>query len=180
MRKIMIYSNYDFDDYREGAIENLLINEVYEKEEDIPENAINEEIYECMEMYWEDEKHNMREFFSGKKLLVCGTVGRWNGNFAAGKVINYDELWKTLDDCGYWEVYDKGGHFYIKGSHHDGNVSWEVKILTEKGVEMYDKWNYDYIWRDLSEREAHKKLWNNSKYTHIPHFARDFYGCKSR
>lgn len=180
MQKIMIYSNYDFEDYREGAIESLLINEVYENEEEIPESDITEEIYRIMEDYWEDEQYNFRDFFKGKKLLVCGNVGRWDGNFAAGKVIDYCDLWKTLDDCGFWEVYDKGGHFYIKGSHHDGTVSWEVKILTEKGVEMYDKWNYDYVWRELSEREAHEKLWNNPKYTHIPHYARDFYGCKTR
>ena len=181
MRKNMIYSNYDFDDYKEGAIENLMENCGYESAKEIPEREIWEEVYTLQEIYWEDEKYMMKDFFEGKTLLVCGVCGLWNGNFAAGKVIAYNELWRTLNDCDYWEIYDEGGHFHIKGSHHDGTNHFEVKVLTEKGAEMWYRWENEWsVWQNCSEEEVHEKLWKNSKYSRIPHYAREVFGCKTR
>lgn len=182
MRKNVIYSNYNFDDYREGAIENLIINELYENEEEIPEAAIWDEVFCMMEHDWGDEQYEIDKYFEGKSLLVCGSVGLWDGRFAAGKIVSIDKLWDCLKDCGYWEVYDEGGHLHIKGSHHDGTNHFEVKILTEKGEELWDKWCYDDCprWNNLSEREVHRKLWENSKYSHVPHFAKNVYGCSER
>lgn len=181
MKKHIIYSNYDADDYKEGAIENILYNfaDEYADESEIPENVIYDEVYDMMEMYWEDEEHMMREFFDGKTLLVRGTFGSWHGDLPAGKVITYGELWKCWKDCDYIELYDEGGHFYIKASHHDGTNCYEVKLLTEKGAERYDNWEDD--WNDpRSDREIHDVLWNDSHYTHIPHYAREVFGCKTR
>ena len=160
-------------------MENLLINEVYADESEIPDSAIYDEIYDMLKMYWDDEKSMMEDFFDGKTLLVCGTCGTWRGNLAAGKVIAYDELWKCWKDCDYISIYDEGGHFYIKASHHDGTNHFEVKLLTEKGAEYYDRWENSYTDR-RSEREIHEALWNNAHYTHIPHYAREVYGCKTR
>lgn len=182
MGKIVIFSNYDSDDYREGAIENVMLNCPYETEEEIPEEKIWEMIYLMQDDDWAEEQHNIEEYLSGKSLLVCGSVGRWDGRFAAGKIVTGGKLWDCLDDCGYWEIWDEGGHLHIRGSHHDGTNSFEVKVLTEKGVEMWDKWCYDECprWNNLPEREVHRKLWENSKYSHIPHFAKNVYGCSER
>ena len=181
MNKHIIFDNYDPDAYREGAIESLLENCDYSEAADIPESEIYEEINFLTEIYWDDERHMMENYFDGKMLLVCGNVGRWNGNFAAGKIIDYSELWKCWADCDYISIYDEGGHFYIEASHHDGTNCFEVKILTEKGAEIYDRWeNYCSRWEDLNEREVHERLWKNAKYTHIPHYAREVFGCKTR
>lgn len=182
MRKNRIFSNYNPDDYREGAIENLMENCGYKSAEEISEDTIWEEIYLMLDDYWTDEQYNIEEYLSGKSLLVCGSVGLWDGRFAAGKIVSVDKLWDCLNDCGYWEVYDEGGHLHIKGSHHDGTNCFEVKVLTEKGEELWDKWCYDDCprWNKLSEREVHRKLWENSKYSHVPHFAKNVYGCSER
>lgn len=181
MNKHIIFDNYNLDDYREVAIENMIENGNYSEAADIPESEIYEEINFLMEIYWDDERHMMENYFDGKTLLVCGSVGRWNGKFAAGKIITYDELWKCWADCDYISIYDKGGHFYIEASHHDGTNHFEVKILTEKGAEIYERWeNYSSRWENLNEREVHERLWKNAKYTHIPHYAREVFGCKTR
>ena len=146
MRKNLIYSNYNPDDYREGAIENLMENCGYESIEEISEDTIWGEIYLMLDDYWTDEQYNIEEYLSGKSLLVCGSVGRWDGRFAAGKIVSVDKLWDCLNDCGYWEVYDEGGHLHIRGSHHDGSNHFEVKVLTDKGAELWEKWcNYIII-----------------------------------
>ena len=60
-----------------------------------------------------------------------------------------------------------------------------VKVLTEKGAELYSDWDYGWSgsrWDQLglSEQEVHERLWKNAKYSHIPHYAREVFGCKTR
>lgn len=181
MKKHIIYSNWDTDDYREMAVENILINreDEYTDESEIPDDVLYNEIYECMNYTWDDEWSMVKDFFEGKTILVCGQVGTWRGNMDAGKVISIDELYKCWNNCDYLEIYDEGGHFYIRAAHHDGTNYYEVKLLTEKGVEYYDNWENSYTDR-RSEQEIHEVLFGNSHYTHIPHFAREVYGCKTR
>lgn len=182
--KNIIFSNY-YDSDREKATREFLLEDRGEDNDwktidDIPDSEVWDEMNFSEEIEWEDITSELENFFEDKEILVIGTVGRWNGTYSAGKVISYDELHKCWSDCDYVEIYDEDGHMHINASHHDGNNHFEVKILTEKGESMWDKYEYDYVWRDLSEREAHKKLWKNSRYTHIPHFAKKVYGCKTR
>ena len=186
--KNTIFNNYDVtaaynfarDDLwemREGRGEN------WDSIDDIPEREIWEEVNFLEQINWEDAEAEMRDFFEGKTLLIRGTFGSWRGDLPSGKVIAYSELWKAWADCDYVEIYDEGGHFFIRASHHDGTNSYEVKILTEKGAEMWGNWENYYgnsRWDGLSEREVHDRLWKNAQYTHIPHFAREVYGCKTR
>lgn len=187
MRKNYIYSNYydsDREKYtREYLFEEYATEEGWETIDDIPDNRVWEEMNFNDEIEWDDARAEMRNFFEGKTLLVTGYAGTWRGNLAGGAIIGYDELWKCWEHCDYVEIYDEGGHFYINSTHHDGTNSWEIRILTEQGINAYDNWNYGYNrgkWNDLNEREVHEKLAENSKYTHIPHFAREVYGCKTR
>lgn len=185
MRKNYIFTNYDTTEREEYTREYLLETIGEENEwktvDDIPDNAVYEEMNFQEEIEWEDAMTEMRSFFKGKKLLVVGTCGLWYGNRPAGAVIDYDDLYKCWNNCAYIEIYDEGGHLYINGTHHDGTNCYEVKILTEKGVEMWDKWNYEWkIWQNDDEKTVHEKLWESSHYSHIPHFAREVYGCKTR
>lgn len=177
--KYTFYSNYYSEEMEKYAVENLLENGIYENAEDIPEADIFEEIAFINDFEWEDIKSEMKNFFEGEILLVCGNVGRWDGVCAAGKVIEYDELYKCWNDCDYIELYEENGHFFIKCSHHDGTNFFEVKLMTDRGIEYFRKWEDSWDNRK-SEQEIHTTLWNNSHYTHIPHFARNVYGCKIR
>ena len=181
MKKHTIYDNYDFEMWEECARESILDRRADDGDDntEISDGELWDEVSFLQEIYWDDERAMMQDFFDGKTLLVCGSLGLWDGRFAAGKVISYQDLWKCWEDCDYIQIYDEGGHFYITGIHHDGRNCFEVKLLTEKGVEYYDRWENN--WNDnRSEQEIHEALWKNSKYTHIPHYAREVFGCKTR
>lgn len=80
-------------------------------------------------------------------------------------------LYEFIKDCDYIHIYDDKGHLYISATHHDGTNSVEVKILTEKGVELYDEWENDEgVFSNLSEMEIHTKIMNDNKFSEIPNF----------
>ena len=181
MKKHIIFSNWNFDEWENYAREFILENRADNGDDntEISDCELWDEIAFLQEIQWDDERAMMQNFFEGKTLIVCGTFGSWRGALPAGKVITYDELWKCWKDCDYIELYDEGGHFYIRAAHHDGTNHYEVKLLTEKGVEYYDNWENSYTDR-RSEQEIHEVLFGNSHYTHIPHYAREVFGCKTR
>lgn len=181
--KNIIFSNY-YDSEKEKAIREFLLEDRgedngWETIDDIPNSEVWEEMSFNEQIEWEDVKSELENFFDDEEILVIGSVGRWDGTYSAGKVISYDQLWKCWDGCDSMEIYDEDGHMYINASHHDGNNHFEVKLLTEEGIKYYSRWNEN--WNDSrSEREIHKRLAESSCYTHIPHFAREVYGCKTR
>ena len=183
--EITLYSNY-YSSEREQATREFIFdsraddNPDWETADDISDEEVWEEMDFENSINWDDFQRELEKFFEGQTLIVSGTVGRWDGTFDAGKVIGYNELYKCWSDCDYVEFTDRDGHFHINASHHDGNVHFEVKVLTDKGVERYSNWEYDWRTNAPTEREIHEKLFEDSHYTHIPHFAKKVYGCKTR
>lgn len=181
--KNIIFSNY-YDSDREKATREFLLEDRgedngWETIDDIPDSEVWEEMSFNEQIDWENVTSELENFFGDEEILVIGTVDRWDGTYAAGKVISYDELHKCWAECDYVEIYDEDGHMHINASHHDGNNHFEVKLLTEEGIKYYSRWNEN--WNDSrSEREIHTRLADSSLYTHIPHFAREVYGCKTR
>lgn len=180
--------NYIFNNYYDATFEQDVRNDLFEQYasdegwnnvDSIPDTRVWEEMNFLNDIYFDDAMEEIKAFFENKMLLVCGNVGRWNGNFSAGKVIDVDELYKCWNDCDYISIYDDNGHLFIESVHHDGTNYYEVKILTDKGYDRYTRW-YDDWNTPLSEEEIHEKLWNDAHYTHIPHFAKMVYGCKTR
>ena len=185
--KNIIFSNY-YDSDREKAAREFLLEDRgedngWETIDDIPDSEVWEEMNFSEEIEWEDVKSELKGFFEGKTILVTGTCGTWRGNLAAGAVIKYNELYKCWNNCDYLEIYDEGGRMYINASHHDGTNHFEVLILTEKGEEAWERYSDYYSnskWDNLGVPAVHEKLAANRRYTHIPHFAREVYGCKTR
>ena len=70
-----------------------------------------------------------------------------------------------FEHCDYIKIWMENGHFYVKGSHHDGTDEVEVKEITDRGNDYYDNWNYGSDNR--TEREVHHKMFTNSHYTHL-------------
>lgn len=167
-----IYNNYDlWEDYAESAKEMCEENGI-----EPTENNIWEEIYFQDSLAWDDEKGRMEEFFDdGSTWLLVGTIETWRGNLDGGFLFtSFKEMWnKATKNCEYFHIFDKNGHFYIECSHHDGTNFYEIKRLTEKGVEYFDNWNYGTDSR--TERYVHNKLME--KYSTLPHFANKYYGC---
>ena len=77
---------------------------------------------------WEIERDCLINFFNqyaiDGQVIMQGTVGRWDGNYPAGKTGIFDlllsELLQYADDI---EIYDEGGHLYIRTADHDGSAS---------------------------------------------------------
>lgn len=183
-----IYDDYAFlsSEYEKEARQYLFDEygefEDWESPEDISDTRVYDEIDVQRGFIFEDEMEMIKSFFEDKQLLVCGSCGLWYGRVDGGKVITVDNLSDLWNDCGmcYIHLYDENGHFFVEVAHHDGTNCFEVKVLTEKGYEIYSDWEYDYRYSELSEREIHEKLWNDSHYTHIPHYAREVFGVKTR
>ena len=127
---------------------------------------------------WECERNLLTDFFKDHavdgQVIMQGTVGRWDGTYAAGKTGIFElllsQLMQYADDV---EIYDEGGHLFIHTTDHDGSSLFEVKILTEKALDSLENYRYDEgRWRNLSEREVHDKLMQDSHYTRLPHYAK--------
>ena len=170
-----IFNNYDvtaaYDCAKEFLMEMAEENE--ENPEEVTEKEIWEEVGEEEREAWElNVKENLMDFFYGKTVLLKGTVERWDGKGEGGKIGDFENLLQEfLKDCDYIRIWDKDDHLFVRGSHHDGTVEAEVRILTEKGIEIYEAWeNYEGPFNDLSERELHEKIMNNNFLSVLPEY----------
>ena len=176
-----IYDNYDLwekypdDELLDMAIECGWIDE--EEKDDVTDNELADWRYREDEVDWDCEKERLDEFFKGKTVGFFGEVGRWHGVYKAGKI---GEFWKlfndAIKDCEYIRIYDENGHLFLTCSHHDGTNHFEIKVVTDKGSDYYDRWNYGTDNR--KECEVHTQIYK--RYSKLPRFAETIYGCKAR
>lgn len=168
-----IYNNYNlWEDCLEDAKETLIANGI----ENPTEEEIWEEIYFIDSINWEEEKERLVEFFKNNTWILQGYTGRWDGNYKGGFIFtDFEEMFdRATKDCGYIHIYDENGHLFLKCSHHDGTNLYEIKKVTEKGINYIDRWEYD--WNDKrTEGYVHNKVMK--RYSILPHFAHMVYGC---
>lgn len=131
---------------------------------------------------WECIKSELEGFFNDKfKCILFGTVGRWNGTFVASTIFDgnefIDTIYKGLKDCDYVRIADENGHLYVSGTHHDGTVRYEIKILTDKGVRYLENW--ESHWGDKrTEQYVHSQIMRY--YSVLPYFAAKVYGYNAK
>lgn len=157
------YEGYDFDEYKKCMLE--------EGKEKVLDEYVWFRIGDVQGEDWDNAKRQLEDDFNDSQVLVVGTTGRWDGNFPAGKLCKSigDALSEALVNCEYQKVWYEKGHLYLEGTHHDGTNTYEVKKVTDKGLDYYDNWNYsqDSRTKGYSEQEIHEKMWKSSKYTHL-------------
>lgn len=173
----VIYDNYEtwktYPD--EDMIENLVCRGYLQDE--ITDEDIWEERNSCDGKDWIKAKRQLKEFFSKGKWIAFGTVGRWNGLYNAGTIFDDFEkfFYRATEDCNYWKFYDENGHLYLTCSHHDGTCHYEIKELTDKGIQYIENWEDN--WNDKrTDKYVHTQIIN--KYSRLPRFAEKVYGCK--
>ncbi len=168
----IIFQNYDLDGYEEQYKEMC-----EENGEEFSENAMWDWVYFILDEDFSIALAELENHFNNK-IIAFGSVGRWNGVYDGGKVFNNfkDAYWAMTKDCDYVKIYDENGHLFIHCSHHDGSCSFEIKELTKKGEEYFDRWEYSYDNR--SERDCHNQI--IKRYSKIPNFVHKVYGCKVR
>ena len=172
-----IYNNYDlYEDYAESAKESLIDNGT--EAEDITENNLWEEIYFLDSINWEDEKEQLENFFNdGNTWILQGFTGRWDGTYKGGYIFTdfMEMFYKATKDCDYIHIYDENGHFYIQCSHHDGTNLYEVKKVTQNGTYYLERWEDN--WEDKrTEEYIHDQIMK--KYSVLPHYMHNVYGCR--
>lgn len=180
----MIYSNYDlYEQLSDEEIRELWLEDDRYTEEEIEElsdEAYWEERYFLDECDWDDAKELLNRVFNNAyKLLVVGSVGRWNGVYSGGFVCDtLDEvLNRCTEDCNYIEFYDENGHLYLHCTHHDGSCSFEIKALTEQGYDYYENWNCN--WEDQRpDSYIYEQL--VKRYSRLFRIAETEWGCPSR
>ena len=179
----IIYNNYELwetypDDYLiEIAHECEWIDDDYEP----TQNDLWEWRYEQDSIDWHLEKERLDEFFKKINYIgFFGEVGRWDGIYKAGKIGT--DFWELFDqaitDCDYIKIYDENGHMYLECTHHDGTCHFEIKEITDKGMEYLENWEYG-SWDDKRTKQyVHTQIFN--RYSRLPRFAQKEYGCKAR
>lgn len=117
------------------------------------------------------------KFFEGKKVCFFGQVGLWHGVYSGGDIGNFMDLfYRAVEDCAYIKIYDVNGHFHISCTHHDGSHHFEVKEITDSGLDYYDRWQYGTDNRN--ESYVHTQIFK--RYSRLPNFSHKVWGCKAR
>ena len=176
----IIYNNYDlWETYPDEDIKEMLIENGCE-EDDITDEMIWRERYDLSSLDWEASKYDLEQFFlnNGNKWMIFGEIGRWDGIYKAGTMFDTFEefFYEAAKDCDYWKFYDENGHLYLTCSHHDGTCHYEIKEVTDKGIEYLENWEYG-SWSDKrTEEYVHTQIFN--RYSRLPRFAEKVYGRK--
>lgn len=177
-KRSIIYDNHtlNFDEWKEAYREMCENNEI-EIEGEISDDAVWQYRSDCLNDEWDMIKYDLERHFENGYFVIVADLGRWNGTFPGGKVVNgYEgvaETWRCNDYYGI-EIYEllKGGQWemHVEGHHHDGTDHFVVKRLTDKGVDYYEKHEYD-----IDDRILHKRLFTNSKYSHHINLTKAYY-----
>lgn len=103
------------------------------------------------------------DFFEELPDMVCilhGTAGTWRGPREGGKIDKlYNLLVEAQEDYNTFELDEKEGIIKVTAIHHDGTNHWEVKALTQKGIDYWQNHSYD------DPRELHNHILNTKGYT---------------
>ena len=108
----------------------------------------------------------MRELMTKGICIIMGTCQRWNGRVSCGTFLeNFDDFLSFVDHLEYLTIKDRNGHLIIDGAHHDGNDSYELKILTKQGFQYADRNEFAHT------KELHEKIMNTRAYSKLPRLA---------
>lgn len=174
-REITVYDNYYSLDREKTVREYLFDDYADEKGWNSPEDIPDERVFDEMDFQdreqWDDIKTELAILFSKNIYLLTGTCGRWNGPAQGGKFIrSVNDLLSCIDHLDYIRIFDRNGHLYIHGSHHDGSDDYELKRLTGKGCEL--AYNNCFA----HDRRLHNTIMSSNFYSALPRYAQRVYG----
>lgn len=161
------YDGYDFDFVKKDLAERL----------DIPEEEVTDEMVwrELSDEESDDYMYAMLtldKMFDGREVVMKGKAGTWRGNFDA--VNKYDNVRAAMNDitkdCDHRKIEVIGRAVHITASHHDGTHHMVLKVVTTKGADLYEDWNYGNkpSIENLSHYGILDKIFSNSHYAVHP------------
>lgn len=166
MSEYVFYDDYDLDDLFEETKNNLLESESY-TEEELTNDIVWNCVYELDAENFDNIFQEIKNWTDNNQVLFIGSVGRWNGTFAGGEVGDFSTLFtEAIEDCDFHKIWEEDKILNLKCTHHDGSNYFQIYVLTDEGLELYEDWLYetDDTLNDLTEREIHQKLLSDPKY----------------
>lgn len=159
----------DEDDRKAMYHDFCAINEIEPSEDDMYEYLASEIDWMLGDLYCEIETYERTH--GAKSYVVLADLGLWNGRYDGGKVINglWNTISQTLED--YSTIKLVGKRLKVSAVHHDGTNYYEIRELTDKGTQYMERHEYD-----MSDRELHTKLFNDSHYSHEVSMFKEIYG----
>ena len=118
----------ELEDYEKGARENLEYNGV----ENITESDIQQEVFDNIDLFFEDELLNLDKTLPNK-IIAIADMGLWYGRRQGYKVLgnNLNEVVSSTIGCDEKEVYCDAYNVRATGYHHDGSNSVLFRELRE-------------------------------------------------
>lgn len=88
-------------------------------------------------------------------LLLDASLGRWNGRYKGGKIINADEgqLRSILSDYDEVSLLDTDKGVQIEGIHHDGTDYYQLYTIPQDLTELAAAMNYEDTIRENNDEE---------------------------
>ena len=126
------YGMYSLQDilYEEKAVKEFL-SDAYPEIEQTEEN-VTQELYDHIDMYFQDEKLNLNKKLDGR-ILAIADMGLWNGRRSGYKILgnNLNEVLTSSIGCDDKEIYCDAYNVCAIGYHHDGYHTVEFRELRE-------------------------------------------------
>ena len=164
-----MYSSKELEEYEKQAKLNLLNNEF--TEEEITEEQISQEVYDDIDISFEDEQYNLSRVLNGR-ILAIADMGLWNGRRSGYKILgnNLNEVLTCEIGCDEKEIYCDQYNVLAKGYHHDGTNYVEFRELKEDT-------NYQNLLNTLYNNEEVTRE-DIRKYTKsLRPYIKQVYGC---
>jgi len=119
---------------------------------------------ETNQLDFEDFEIVLKDYLENHKLIAFADLGLWNGRYARYKFIdNINDFYSLLED--YNKIYSENGKLYINAIHHDSTNYFELRELTDKGIEMRDNDFYgNYTYKTYDTNFCTKKVCLAEKY----------------
>ena len=88
-------------------------------------------------------------------LLLDASLGRWNGRYKGGKIINADEgqLRSILNDYDEVSLLDTDKGVQIEGIHHDGTDYYQLYTIPQDLTELATAMDYEDTIRENNDEE---------------------------
>lgn len=152
--------NYDFDEYKSIYQE---VNELTDEEmAEVSESDIFNYIHYDLDGQWNDFFTNLKySKFSDEYCVITGVLGLWYGHRKIVSVGCEDleyAIKKCLRNMDYGIIKQVGGHLEVTGIHHDGENTFEIHLLNNKGIDALYRIKNGYGNANLACRCYHKAI----------------------
>lgn len=172
-KEIVFYEDYfsseQYDEIRQDIFDYNAETHNWSKPEDVPEEMIWEALNDQYREDWHYFESAMKHEFRNASYILTGTCGSWMGPADCGAfILSFQDLMKGLRHLENMKFYERNGHFYIEGSHHDGSDFYEMRRLTNKGLQLAEKYNY------ATDRHLHQTIMKYNFFSALPRFSKEF------